>query len=319
MNLHIEAAGPLVTVQDLGRHGWQRYGVPVSGAMDGLALRAANVLVGNPWAYACLEIGLGELAAIPDGPCVVALAGCGVTLRIGGHPIPLWAAAFARAGEPIEIRRTGWGWAYLAIQGGIDVPIVLGSRSTYLRGAFGGYAGRSLQSGDSVRVGDAPLRAEMAWREMRPPIYNDSDSPIVSVVRGPQADRFTQGALEAMFSSEYTITLASDRMGYRLAGPPLIHRAGADIVSEGVALGTIQVPADGQPILMMSDHATTGGYTKIATITTLDTWRAAQCTPGAGRLRFMETTAAAAQTDYRRVLGTLNAAVIDYWQEAITC
>jgi antagonist of KipI len=220
-----------------------------------------------------------------------------------------------RAGWRIEIQRQGWGWAYLAIAGGIDVPLVLGSRSTYLRGKFGGLAGRSLTSGDLLPIGAAPLRAETAWRDMPAPTY--ADTLTADVLLGPQRERFTEAGIAQFLDGVYTITPSADRMGYRLEGPPIAHQSGADITSDAIALGTLQVPASGQPILMMSDHGTTGGYTKIATMATLDVWRVAQCAPERGRVRFRPVAVEDAQLLYRRVLGTLSAQVIDGWQEVM--
>ncbi len=314
VNLKITAAGPLVTVQDLGRFGSQRYGVPVSGAMDGLAVRTANELVRNPWSCACLEMGPGDLSVAADEPCVVALTGRGVSLSVNDCPLPLWSAIFVRTGWRIDIRRLDWGWAYLAIAGGVDVPLRLGSRSTYIRGGLGGFSGRPLRSGDIIPIGQSRLRPEIAGREMAPPDY--AEELVAEVVLGPQLDRFTSGAVAQFLTSEYTITLQSDRMGYRLQGEALAHRQGADLVSDGIALGTLQVPANGQPILMMSDHATTGGYTKIATMATLDVWRVAQCSPGRGKIRFKAVSVEAAQLKYRQTLGALASRVTDWQDEA---
>jgi biotin-dependent carboxylase-like uncharacterized protein len=314
MSLTVLESGLLVTVQDLGRFGFQRFGVPTSGAMDGLAIRAANELVCNPGSAASLEIGLGGLVAIVNDPCVITVTGRGVNLIVENRPMRTWSAVFVRSGWKIEVTKLEWGWAYLAIAGGLDVPLVLGSRSTYLRGSFGGYAGRTLQAGDVVPVGHSRFGAEIAGREMPPGNY--ADEVFADVVLGPQVERFTEAGLETFLASEYIISLESDRMGYRLQGKAITHHHGADIVSDGIVTGAIQVPQNGQPILMMSDHATTGGYTKIATMTTLDTWRVAQCTPGSGKIRFRATSVEAAQQRYRSVLGTLPASVRDLRDEA---
>lgn len=313
MSLKITGAGPLVTVQDLGRFGFQRFGVPTSGAMDGLAIRAANELVCNPWNAACLEIGLGGVSAISDEPCVVALTGRGVSLVVDDHPLPGWSAVYLRPGWQIEVKRLDWGWAYLAIAGGIDVPLVLESRSTYLRGRLGGLEGRSLLSGDILNVIPSELGADIAGRDMSPPEY--TDEVMAEVIPGPQLDRFTEAGVQAFLSAEYTVGLESDRMGYRLAGDRIAHTRGADLVSDGIVLGTVQVPQSGQPILMMSDHATTGGYTKLATMTTLDTWRVAQCMPGKGKVRFKTVGVEVAQSQYRQTLGRLAAQVNDLRDE----
>jgi antagonist of KipI len=309
MSLTVVDAGPLVTVQDLGRVGFQRFGVPTSGAMDGLAIRVANELVCNSWNAACLEIGLGGLVITTTDPSVIAVTGRGVDLVIGGHTLRTWSSVFVRAGTKIEVMRRDWGWVYLAIAGGIDVPPVLGSRSTYLRGSFGGVAGRALQPGDILPVGHSPFGAEIAGREMPPSIY--ADELTADVILGPQVDRFAEDGLRTFLAGEYTVSLESDRMGYRLSGETIAHNHGADILSDGMVFGAVQVPSNGQPIVMMSDHATTGGYTKIATVTTLDTWRIVQCQPGKGKIRFSTTDVSTAQQKYREVVGNLRAQIRD--------
>ncbi len=314
MSLTVIEAGPLVTVQDLGRYGFQRFGVPTSGAMDGLAIRAANQLVCNPWTAACLEIGLGGFIAVANEPCVIATTGRGVELSVDGRQLQTWSSIFVRTGMKIELSVNNWGWAYLAIAGGVDIPLVLGSRSTYLRGGFGGYAGRALQRGDVIPLGRSRFGAEIAGREMNPHEY--ADEMTAEVTLGPQLDRFLEDGLQTFLASEYTISLESDRMGYRLTGEKLRHSDGADILSDGIALGSVQVPPNGQPILMMSDHATTGGYTKIATMTTLDTWRVSQCPPGNGKIRFNVTNVEAAQQKYREIVGNLRMQVRDVRDEA---
>src|SRR5262249_1023469 len=309
MSLKIIEAGPLITVQDLGRLGFQRFGVPTSGAMDGLAFRVANALVCNSAEAACLEIGLGNLIMRVDDPCVIAVTGRGMDLVINDQGLPSWSAIYVRSGWEVEVVRREWGWAYLALAGGIDVPLVLGSRSTYLRGSFGGVEGRVLRSGDVLCVGQSRHGAEIAGRAMMPPAY--AYEITVDAIPGPQMDQFTEEGVNTFLSTEYAITLESDRMGYRLSGETIRHSSGADIVSDGIVLGTVQIPSSGQPILMMSDHATTGGYTKIATVSSLDTWRIAQCPPGKGKIQFRMTKVEAAQRKYRQVFGDLRAGIAD--------
>lgn len=281
--------------------------------MDGLAIRAANELTCNPWDAACVEIGPGSLTIVADEPSVIALTGHGVDLVVNDRPLPLWSSIYVRRAWKIEVVRRGWGWAYLAVAGGVDVPLVLRSRSTYVRGGFGGYDGRALQAGDVIPVGRSRFGSEIAAREMIPQEY--ADDVVADVILGPQIDRFTEAGLLAFLSSEYAITLESDRMGYRLKGKTITHTRGADVVSDGLVSGAIQVPQSGQPILLMSDHATTGGYTKIATMTTLDTWRVAQCVPGGGKVRFRATSVDAAQQKYREMLGSLRMRVRDLRDE----
>jgi allophanate hydrolase subunit 2 len=180
-----------------------------------------------------------------------------------------------------------------------------------LRGGFGGVEGRALRADDALPVGFPPRPPlELAGRHIpkkKRPAYDERLT--VEVILGPQVDRFTEEGREAFLSSEYTISLSSDRMGYRLEGPPVAHTAGADIISDGLVAGSIQVPASGQPIVMMADHPTTGGYPKIATVVSADLPLLAQCPPGTGRLRFRETTVKAAQARWRAMMNGLKASI----------
>lgn len=300
--------GLLTTVQDLGRRGCERFGVPGSGALDEYALRAANALVGNPPDAAGLEITLVGPRLRASEPCLIAVGGADLRLRVHGQSLPCWMAIFVRRGWEIgfEGRRSGCR-AYLAVAGGIDVPPVMGSRSTYLRGGFGGFQGRALRAGDVLPVGAPALSlTDRAGRRLparaRPPYRS---SPILEVILGPQNDRFADEGIAAFLSGEYAVGQTSDRMGYRLEGPIIRHRSGADIVSDGVALGAVQVPASGQPIVMMADRQTTGGYAKIATVVRADIPLLAQCVPGESRVRFRETSVEAAQTRYRMAIESL--------------
>ncbi len=306
-------AGGLATVQDLGRMRWRRYGVPGSGPMDAYAFRAANLLAGNPADAAALEIGGGELVLRALYDCVIAVTGAGYGLSIYVWDFPLWSSYFVRGGWTVRLRQAGFGmWAYLAVCGGMEAAAVLGSRSTYLRGRFGGHEGRSLQAGDTQPGATSPQHLmEAAGRtvieEARPPYH---EAPTVDVILGPQHEHFTDEGLQTFLSSSYRVSTYSDRMGYRLDGPRLRPRGSADMISEGMAGGSIQVPADGNPIVMMADCATTGGYPKIASVISADLPLLAQCTPGKDEVRFRQTTVAAAQKKYRLMLEKLEMGVI---------
>jgi len=313
LQLLVHEPGFLTTVQDLGREGCERFGVPVSGVMDRLALMAANALVGNPPGAAGLEFVLlgpvleaaGFTSRSGNG-CLVAAAGRGFRLEIGGRAIPLWMAAWARSGEVVALRAVGPGWGCLAVGGGIDVPPVMGSRSTYLRGRFGGLGGRTLQAGDVLDIGPAAGGGyELAGRELPDelrPAY--SDHPLIDVVLGPQVEAFSEAGLAAFLGGEYTPTPACDRMGFRLSGAQIGHQKGADILSEGIPLGAVQVPGDGQPIVLMADRQTTGGYAKIAVVASASLPLLVQCPPGSGSVRFRAVSVGEAQAKWRRVLWT---------------
>jgi antagonist of KipI len=282
--------GLFTTVQDQGRSGYQRYGVPVAGAVDGAALRAANLLVGNAPGAAGLECTVHGPALRVHRPLVAALFGgdLGAVVErsdLGRWRVPLETSFLLREGNVLrfEGRRSG-ARAYLAFAGGIDVPRVLDSRSTYVIGGFGGIDGRRLEAGDVLAVGAAgSLRPSgRRWPSAAPEADRDVRDGAVSirVVLGPQDDHFTEAALAAFAASTYRVAPSSDRMGYRLEGPTLEHVGPREIVSDGMMLGGIQVPPNGLPIVMLADRATMGGYPKIATVTASDLPRFAQLLPG---------------------------------------
>jgi biotin-dependent carboxylase-like uncharacterized protein len=269
--LEILASGLFTSVQDLGRFGWQAFGVPVSGALDGTALRLANLLVGNAPGTAALEILLsGPVFRVAVDTVRVAVAGAGARLAVdGADTIPAWRSACLQRGDVVTVvLGRSSACCCLAVEGGIAVPPVLGSASTYARAGLGGFEGRPLRAGDRVplTLAEAPPRAERYLPEPPPAAL---DMPIRAVL-GPQQDRFTDRALADLLAAEYRISASADRMGMRLDGPALAHQGGWDIVSDAIATGAIQVPGSGQPILLLADHQTTGGYPKIATVVSAD-------------------------------------------------
>jgi biotin-dependent carboxylase-like uncharacterized protein len=284
-HLRVMAPGLATSLQDLGRFGHQALGVPVSGALDEPSLRVANALVGNAEDEACLEIRMIGPTLRVDAPAVrVALAGTDTQLEIlSGSRVPAWRSVRLERGQSFCIGMVrDSSCAYLAVEGGFDVPAVFGSRATYARGGFGGFDGRALKEGDRLplRLASAPRRQELR-AAMRP----EEATGAIRVVLGPQDDHFTAEALRTFLASAYSITPHSDRMGLRLAGPALEHRSGHDILSEGIASGSIQVPGTGQPIILLADRQTTGGYPKIATVASADLPRLGRARPG-DQLRF---------------------------------
>ncbi|MHB1004553.1 MAG: 5-oxoprolinase subunit C family protein [Chloroflexota bacterium] len=289
MALVVVEGGLLTTVQDRGRLAYERYGVPVAGAMDPFAFQAANALVGNALGEAALEITLMGPRLLAEEDLVIAVTGGELQPLIDDVPVAGWSALPLPAGSTLAFRgRLSGCRAYLAVAGGLALTPVLGSLSTYLRGGFGGFGGRSLRQGDRLplRAPDLGRRYLVALPRPLPSLPAYGDDVTARVVLGPQADRFTSAGVEALLSAEYAVGSASDRMGYRLRGQSIEHTAGPDIVSDGIALGSVQVPGDGQPIVMMADRQTTGGYTKIATVIGADIPLLAQCVPGASRVRF---------------------------------
>ena len=281
--------GLLTTIQDLGRPGHGRLGIPPSGPLDRPALVLANRLVGNPDGAAGLELTLKGPRLEARAPCQVAVTGAEMGVTVNGMAAPAWATLALRAGDVLAFRMASAGCrAYLAVQGGIDVPPVLGSRATYLRGRLGGIDGRALQKGDLLPV--RAFGAEGPRRHVPPARRPGYPGEVEArVVLGPQADRFTPAGIAAFLGGPYTVTPQADRMGYRLEGPVIEHARGHDIISDGIPLGGIQVPGEGQPIVLLVDRQTTGGYTKIATVISADIARIGQTRPGQ-RVRFREVT-----------------------------
>jgi antagonist of KipI len=313
MTVEVLDPGFLTTVQDLGRLGFERYGVPVSGAMDTFALRAANLLVGNQPDAAGLEFTAAGPILYAWHDCLVALGGYGFALEMDGTEYPSWMAVLVRQGGTVRlIPNEQSGWGYLAVSGGILVPEVMGSRSTYLRGGFGGVSGRKLAAGDLLPVPQLAKDAFLlAGSELGPenrPRYNEN--PIIRVVLGPQADAFSKAGLFTFVENEYILSETADRMGYRFEGPEIEHQKPADILSDGIALGAVQVPANGKPIVMMSDRQTTGGYTKIANVISADLPLLAQCQAGISRVHFKVITVEEAQAAYREIMRGLSAGII---------
>ena len=271
--------GLLTTVQDLGRWGHQDAGVPVAGPMDLYSHRLANRLVGNGEAAAALEVTLigPELQARGDVTCAV--TGAVFELYAADRRVECGAVFQVPAGGRLHFgRRVAGIRATIAVRGGIDVPPVLGSRATSIVSAMGPFGGRPLAAGDVLPIGveKAAGRPAVAGRGLTLPVGGAR----LRAMPGPHASRFTSTALERFFSGRFTVTPQSNRMGYRLEGPELAHGPDADILSDATPLGSVQVPTSGQPILLMADRQTTGGYPRIATVITADIPLAAQLAPG---------------------------------------
>jgi biotin-dependent carboxylase-like uncharacterized protein len=289
------------TVQDSGRTRYQDVGVPVSGPLDRVGLRLANALVGNEPDTSALEIMLqGPAFEVLADSVRIALAGCNGVIHIGvdgARKIPAGRSVWLARSDMFRVTSLGVaGCGYLAIEGGIDAALTLGSTSTYVRGGLGGYSGYVLRAGEMVplKSGAAAVRAELALAE---PFDLGIDRPI-RVVLGPQDDYFDAAAINAFLSNVYTISAQSDRMGFRLDGPRIEHAKGFNMVSDGTVTGAIQVPGSGTPIVLMADAQTTGGYPKIATVISVDVPMLGRRKPG-HEIRFSAVTLGEA-TDLRR-------------------
>ena len=291
--------GPFSTVQDRGRWGYQQMGLPVSGALDPLAFRMANLLVGNPENAAVIEFTIVGPQLTVMAEVDIAVTGADMQMKLNYKPVENWRTIRVNPGDLLSFQSAKKGCrGYLAVTGGIDVPEVMGSRSTFTGGKFGGYHGRSLRKGDILKSGPGrPLEWPRRLPESYIPPY--SGHMELRAVPGPQDDFFQEG-LETLFCSEYTVSGKADRMGYRLEGPAVVHKEGApqSIISEPTLPGGIQVPADHQPIVLLVEQ-TVGGYTKIATVISTDISRIAQATPG-DTFRFTRTDVEEAHRLYLR-------------------
>lgn len=292
----IDASG-FISFQDLGRRGYQSFGVPVSGAMDWFAYQSANYLVGNSEDSTVIEIGLGEITFQAKQDCVLAVTGAGYEVQNYIWTFPLWTSFYVRAGWHVQIKKTSGGnWAYLAIAGGFDVPQVLGSSSTYIRGGLG----NAIQAGDVLQSGKPSTElTKLATRDF--PVQKHiqySQTPMIEVISGPQRDRFDN----TFFENEYTLSKSFDRMGYRLEGKAIESSDKTELISEGMTMGSIQITNQGQPIVMMADSPTTGGYPKIANVIKADLPLLAQCESGNSKIRFREVDVEEAQEKYRMMM-----------------
>jgi biotin-dependent carboxylase-like uncharacterized protein len=283
----VQEAGPLTTVQDLGRAGHLRVGIPPSGPVDREAFVLANRLVGNPDGAAGLECTLmGPRLEFADARWV-AVTGADVPVILDGAEMPRWASFPVSPGGVLKLGAARAGVrAYLAVSGGVDTPPVLGSRATYLRGALGGLSGRAIRKGDLLPLG-APAGGAVERRVRAERIPSYGGEPEIATILGPQADRFTPGGIAALFEGAYEMLPQSDRMGARFKGPRIEHTRGHDIISDGIALGAIQVIGDGQPIVLLVDRQTAGGYTKIGAVCSYEIGRIGQIKPGQ-KLRFKQ-------------------------------
>lgn len=289
----------MTTIQDLGRVGFQQYGVVVGGVMDEMAAKIANLLLGNDEGDAVLELTLIGPSLSFETDQLISICGADLTPAIDGISVPLWRPVFVRKGSLLSFGRPKKGCrSYLAVAGGFEVPVVMNSRSTYIRGGFGGYNGRALKKEDLLcpreELGSQSLELlsylkdqnkttsfqTVSWAistELKPHYVKD---PIIRFIKGPQFDDFTKDAKRRFLTHSFQVTPQSDRMGYRLSGERLELQHPLNLLSVAVTMGTIQVPNDGQPIILMSDRQTIGGYPKIGYVASVDLPTLSQVMPG---------------------------------------
>lgn len=277
--------GPLCSVQDLGRKGSMAWGVPESGAADEFSLRLANLLCGNGPGVAGLECTMGGFEAEFCEDAVFAVSGAPACVCLDGKEIDLNRAYKAYTGSVLAIGTPKSGARdYVALQGGIDVPEVLGSRSTYLKAGLGGHEGRALRRGDVLTTRRLTQPGAMLLATggfTSPSMERDADGKcILRVIRGTMDGKFGEGAIDGMTSAIYEVSSSCDRMGIRLTGPKVAHKDRADIISGGIEPGAVQVPGSGEPIILMADRQTTGGYTKAFSVISADRPKLGQLRPG---------------------------------------
>lgn len=295
--MKILSPGPLSTVQDMGRAGHAAEGYPECGACDKYALALGNLLCGSVPEAAALEMTLCGASIAFDAPAVIALTGAACAPTLDGRAVPTNAPVSVPAGAVLEVGPFTAGLrGYLCVRGGLDVPPVLGSRSTDLKCRIGGLSGRALRLGDVLHAGPADAPFDLAGAERAAAVLRQKPwllrprtahgylggrvIPLLRAVPGPQEEAFTQEGVRAFFTGLYAITPDSNRMGVKLSGPAVATVHGSDILSDGIVEGSVQISANGQPILMLADHQTTGGYAKIATVIAPDLSAAAQLRPG---------------------------------------
>lgn len=291
MSITIRQPGILTTIQDLGRYGAQKYGIIVGGAMDAISLRIANMIVGNEQGEGVLEVVLFGLSFEFNEDTLISITGGQLHPTIDGKSAPMWRPVFVKKGSILHFKSGHSGSrAYVAFAGGIDVPNILESKSTYLNAAIGGYEGRALHAGDTLQFGKLSHISEGLITNLQSPTSNDwsvnyhsflnfNKHQQIRIMKGSEFDKFTEDSIDALLNEQYTLTTHADRMGYQLEGHPLKMTEEFELISEGVTFGTIQVPTSGQPIVLMADRQTAGGYPKIAQVITADLAKLAQSLP----------------------------------------
>lgn len=307
MGVKVLQSGLLATIQDLGRYGVQKFGVIVGGAMDSISLRIANLLVGNPQDEGALEVTLFGTSLLFESDELIAITGGDLRPTIDGKEVQMWRPLLIQKGSVLKFHAAVSGCrAYVSFSGGIQVPKVMNSKSTYLRANLGGFQGRTLQKEDVFECGKRTdlgkeffqhLQKEstyFSWLVHYTPFVEFSKSKTIRIIRGSEYERFDEESIKYFLSAPYTITTQADRMGYRLEGERIQLKEQFELLSEGVTYGTIQVPSSGQPIILMADRQTTGGYPKIGQVISADLPSLAQM-QATNQICFKEVTLKEAQ------------------------
>lgn len=281
MTIKVIKPGMLSAFQDTGRHGYQHWGVPVTGVMDENAHALCNFLVGNPVSYSSLEMTLLGPTLCFQAKTVIALAGADLGAQLDGVPLKPGHCVRVAPGTVLSFgKRQSGARCYLAVSGGFLIKPVMNSTSTYARGGFGGLRGRTLKAGDLIPICSSFANPPRVGPLSESALYGNTESNDIRVLAGREWNDFSSRSQQDFLSCTYTLTNDSDRMGYRLEGAPLVLDAPKELLSESVAFGTVQVPSSGQPLILMADRQTTGGYPRIAQVASVDLPRLAQLLPG---------------------------------------
>ena len=300
MGIRVLKPGMLTTVQDLGRTGYQSQGFSVAGVMDVRSFKIANLLLDNPENEAVLEFTLIGPTLEFTSATIIAITGGDFQPMINGEPAPMYTAIYMNKGDILKFgsARTG-SRGYIAFSSYLDIPVVMGSRCTNMKSSIGGFKGRKLQADDYIRFRIKRRYLPFFLSRKLPGDHFEEDSTTLRVVMGPQDDLFSKQGIETFLNEEYTVTNDFDRMGCRLEGPFIAPKEASDIISDGIAFGSIQVPAHGKPIILLADRQTTGGYAKIATVASVDIPKLVQRKTD-HKIRFEAISVEEAQRLYRK-------------------
>ncbi|SHF36581.1 5-oxoprolinase subunit C family protein [Pedobacter caeni] len=283
MGIKILKPGLLTSIQDAGRYGYRKDGIILSGAMDARAWKLGNLLVGNTEMEAGIECTLSGPVILFEEDQLIAITGGDLSPELDGIPVQMWRPLYVNKGAVLTFGQALSGCrSYLCVYGGFDLPQVLGSYSTYLRAGFGGWEGRALKTGDQIPFKSAApaVPAHNNWSLSTQMYQQKSADDVIRVIKGPEFERFSEKSIAALFTEKFKISKEADRMGYRLEGPGLKLRKKEEMLSAAVSFGTIQVTAEGNPIVLMADHQTTGGYPRILQVASVDFAKLAQLQSG---------------------------------------
>ncbi|MFA8439372.1 biotin-dependent carboxyltransferase family protein [Pueribacillus sp. YX66] len=297
----VKKAGLFTTIQDSGRRGYQSLGIPVAGVMDTFSHRISNIIVGNGLNAAVLEVTLVGPHLYVENDVIASICGADLSPKINGSSVPMWTSLHLKRGDLLTFGKNVSGTrAYISVAGEFALPFVFGSQSTETKTKLGGYFGRPLQKGDTLFRKRAPSPRFFKRRMLkREDIPTYSQKMTVRLILGPHLDFFTNDSIQTLLTESYTVSFRSDRMGYRLEGPNIQLKKNKDLRSEATTFGSIQVPASGQPIILMADRQTTGGYPIIGTVISVDIPKLAQARPGS-EITFKQTTVEEAQAQFRK-------------------